>query len=316
MARVGPLLAMGWRNVAALQACLVMGVALLRPVTAASSGVNPLEKTVELMTALMGAVIADGEKEQAAYSKFADWCKGTSLEKQAKIKSATKQRSKLEATLQLAHAQHEGATVLIDELSGLISNSDERLKEATVARAKEAAVFKEVEGKLMESLDALGRAVETLEKESQASSAALVQTTVDTQSLQEVLLGLGSVIDAVGSFTRGGNNETAGSPGGKLVALLESAEEQARRHVPAQQQDGASGLLRQDGSHPLLQAACRHIRRQEGPGLLLPALEHLGGAEPGALEAPALHQGHLGGHAGRTAQRLPRLGRRCLRCKP
>mmetsp|Transcript_94318 Transcript_94318/g.249336 ORF Transcript_94318/g.249336 Transcript_94318/m.249336 type:complete len:774 (+) Transcript_94318:56-2377(+) len=224
MARVGPLLAMGWRNVAALQACLVMGVALLRPVTAASSGVNPLEKTVELMTALMGAVIADGEKEQAAYSKFADWCKGTSLEKQAKIKSATKQRSKLEATLQLAHAQHEGATVRIDELSGLISNSDERLKEATVARAKEAAVFKEVEGKLMDSLDALGRAVETLEKESQASSAALVQTTVDTQSLQEVLLGLGSVIDAVGSFTRGGNNETEGSPGGKLVALLESAE--------------------------------------------------------------------------------------------
>jgi len=225
MARVGPLLAMGWRNVAVLQACLVMGVALLRPVTAASSGVNPLEKTVELMTALMRAVVADGEKEQAAYSNLVGWCKGTGLEKQAKIKTATKQRSKLEATLQLAHAQHEGATVRIDQLSGLISNSDERVKEATVARAKEAAVFKEVEGKLMESLDALGRALDTLEKESQASSAALVQTTVDTQSLQEVLLGLGSVIDAVGSFTRGGNNETAGSPGGKIVALLESAED-------------------------------------------------------------------------------------------
>eukprot|EP00429_Kryptoperidinium_foliaceum_P018796 CAMPEP_0176043554 /NCGR_PEP_ID=MMETSP0120_2-20121206/21614_1 /TAXON_ID=160619 /ORGANISM="Kryptoperidinium foliaceum, Strain CCMP 1326" /LENGTH=711 /DNA_ID=CAMNT_0017376961 /DNA_START=85 /DNA_END=2220 /DNA_ORIENTATION=- len=164
--------------------------------TASAADMNPLEKTIQLLTNLQTQVVADGEREQLAYSKYADWCSKTAKEKTQEVKSATKQKGKLEADIQMAKSDIEASVAKIEQLSALLATNDQKLKTITAERKEENESFKASEKQLMEAIDMLGRAIEILMKEAKKSSGALVQTTVDTDSLEDVLLGLGAVIDA------------------------------------------------------------------------------------------------------------------------
>jgi len=186
---------------------------------------NPLEKTIELMTKLQKQIVADGEREDGAYNKYKDWCVSTSTEKKNEVETATKQKSKLEADIQLATSDIEASVAKIEQLSGLLASNEAKLKEITAVRKDESEAFKATEKQLMEAIDMLGRAIEILMKEvRKKGSSALVQTTVDTESLENVLLGLGAVIDA--SWLTSGNSE-------RLFSMLQARQDAMDSGAPA-----------------------------------------------------------------------------------
>lgn len=178
-------------------AVLSLVVFLLAWDSAAAAGGSPIEKTVSLITQLQGSLVSDGETSQAAYKKYFEWCDQSSTEKRHEVKQTSKDKVKLEAEIQRATSDAEEASGKIEELAKVISENDKKLQDTTDVRKQEADTFKDSEAKLMESIDMLGRAIEILEKES-AKSASLMQSTVATSSLDNILMGLGAIIDAAG----------------------------------------------------------------------------------------------------------------------
>merc|ERR1719443_1371860 len=87
---------------------------------------------------------------------------------------------------------------MIVKLAGSISAAEAELADATTIREKEQADFEAQETELTEAVDALDRAIAILERE-MAKNPALVQTQVDTSSVQKLVQSIGAVVDACGS---------------------------------------------------------------------------------------------------------------------
>jgi hypothetical protein len=196
-------------------AVLSLVIFLLTWDSAAAAGGSPIEKTVELITKLQGSLVSDGETSKAAYKKYFEWCDQSTTEKRFEVKQTSKDKVKLEAEIQRATSDAEEASGKIEELAKIISENEKKLEDTTDVRKQEASTFKDSEAKLMESIDMLGRAIEILEKES-AKSASLMQSTVATSSLDNILIGLGAIIDAAGIPTE----DTE-----RLASLIQSRED-------------------------------------------------------------------------------------------
>lgn len=171
---------------------------LLLHLFSSAQGMNPLETTVGLLTDLQGQVVSDGEREQRAYETYAHWCKETAAEKAEEVKRITKQKAKLEADIQLASSDIEASTTKIEELGKELSANEQKKTVRIEERAAELQTFQSAEKEMVETIEMLGRAIEVLEKEMQGTQASLVQVTIDTNNLENILLGLGALIDAAG----------------------------------------------------------------------------------------------------------------------
>merc|ERR1719171_2181114 len=99
-----------------------------------------------------------------------------------------------------------------------VAENEAKLKKATEIREKDMATFKASEKELMGSIDMLGRAIDILAKEmAKHGSAALLQTSAATQQLENVVMGLGAVIEGA---SLGGSEDLK-----KLTAMLQTRQE-------------------------------------------------------------------------------------------
>eukprot|EP00425_Heterocapsa_triquetra_P000443 CAMPEP_0195059426 /NCGR_PEP_ID=MMETSP0448-20130528/6924_1 /TAXON_ID=66468 /ORGANISM="Heterocapsa triquestra, Strain CCMP 448" /LENGTH=686 /DNA_ID=CAMNT_0040089703 /DNA_START=50 /DNA_END=2106 /DNA_ORIENTATION=+ len=156
--------------------------------------VSPVQKVVTLLGELETKIKADGEKEQKAYAAFTDWCKGSSADKAYEIKTAKANVEDLAATIAKAASDISASGSKIEELAGTISANEGDLKAATEIRKKESAEFMAAEGELVDVVDTLDRAVNTLERKMKGS--ALVQAKVDTKDVSQLVKVLSAVVDA------------------------------------------------------------------------------------------------------------------------
>lgn len=183
--------------------------------SAATKG-NPVAKTIELLTNLQQTVTRSGEEEQKAYEDFFAWCDDSTHQKEYEIKTATKQKNKLEAAIAEASSDIEDSNTQITQLAADISSEEGKLKTATELREREKEEFEASERELMSSVDMLNRAIGVLEKESE-QGASFVQGAANTKTLEEVMLGLSAVVDAA-SFIGDDDKE-------KLMSLIQSRED-------------------------------------------------------------------------------------------
>merc|ERR1719327_1825348 len=116
--------------------------------SAAAEQVNPLQKVIQLLSALEAKILKEGEEEVKAYKAFFEWCDDAAKNKHFEIKTATAKKEKLEATIQEAESNAEAAKETIEELATQISTDEADLKAATEIRAKEHGTFLEVEAEL------------------------------------------------------------------------------------------------------------------------------------------------------------------------
>jgi len=177
-----------------------------------SQGVNPLQKVIEMFSALEAKILNDGEVEAKAYKEYFEWCDDTSKELAFEIKTATAAKGKLEATISKASSDIDVANQGISDIAASVATDEADLKAATEIRAKEHADFQAVDAELASAVDMLGRAIGILERE-MSKTASLAQMKVDTSNMNSLLGALNTVIEAA-SFSNQDKSQ--------LVALVQS----------------------------------------------------------------------------------------------
>jgi len=144
---------------------------------------------------------------------FFEWCDESSQNLNNEIKTASKNKEKLEAKIGELTSAIDVSNSEIEKLSGAISASEGELNDATAIREKEAADFAASEKELVETVDTLDRAISIISTEMSKNPAALAQ--IDTKSMSGLLQSLNVVVDAAGFST---------SDKQKLVALVQSKQ--------------------------------------------------------------------------------------------
>jgi len=219
------------RSMAALLPLLVLGA----PVVSAES-TNPLGKVIELMDSLLAKVTSEGEAEGKAFHTYTEWCDETTQNQKFEIDTATTKSNELTATITKADADIEATVGIIEDLASKIATADTELKDATLIREKEANDFAAAESELVETLDALTRAVSIIEKEMAKNPAAFLQ--MDTSGIQGLVAALGAIADA--ASLKGADTQ-------KLVAFAQQSaqedDEEAGAPDAATYKSQSTGIL-------------------------------------------------------------------------
>jgi len=195
------------------------GLVLASPAVAvkARAAGSPLGKIVELLTKLQGDLVANSEKEVAAYKKFQESCNDRSLDLQEQIKVNQQYKDETSAQFQQAVSNIDISTSKMQDGIADISNTEAKLKKHTEIRAKEADSAGKTEKELMQASDMLQKAIIILKKETEGNGAAFLQSSAATGQLQNVVMGLSAVIEGASL----GSSEDLS----KLTALLQTRQD-------------------------------------------------------------------------------------------
>merc|ERR1740122_770407 len=151
--------------------------------------------------------------EAKAYSEYVEWCDDTSKNTAFAIQTATKSKAQLEAKIQELTSDIQAAGSAIDGLASDIATAGSELKDATAVRGKESAGFVASEKELVDSIDALGRAISILDKEMAKNPAAFAQ--IDPKNMNGALQAFRAILDAAA---------LSSSDQQKLTALVQSQQ--------------------------------------------------------------------------------------------
>merc|ERR1719473_653912 len=127
------------------------------------------------MSDLEQKVIGEGEAAQKIYDEFAEWCEEESKNLQFEIKTGKAQAEELQATIDKCVSDIKAGEEAIEELAAKISQAEADLKAATEIRDKEHSDFLAEEAELVDTVDALERAIGILEREMAKTGGAFLQ---------------------------------------------------------------------------------------------------------------------------------------------
>merc|ERR1719451_241595 len=130
-----------------------------------STQTNPIEKVIEMLSELQQKIIKEGEVAQKIYDEFAEWCEEESKNLQFEIKTGKSEVEDLQATIDQQVADIKAGEDMIEKKSAEIAQAEKDLEDATVIRKKENDDFLAVEAELVDTVDALERAIGILERE-------------------------------------------------------------------------------------------------------------------------------------------------------
>eukprot|EP00927_Polykrikos_kofoidii_P035748 TRINITY_DN30286_c0_g1_i1.p1 TRINITY_DN30286_c0_g1~~TRINITY_DN30286_c0_g1_i1.p1 ORF type:complete len:745 (+),score=180.73 TRINITY_DN30286_c0_g1_i1:64-2298(+) len=161
-------------------------------------GTNPLAKVISLLNGLTAKITTESEDEEKAFRHYSEWCDDTIKEGLLELKHLNSNKNKLGAKLVLVTEQIECDSSEISDLASSAASIDDQLSNATTLRKMQADEFTEAEEELVESIDALGRAISVLERERQANPAIMTQVSAGAGSvdISGLLAALTAVVDA------------------------------------------------------------------------------------------------------------------------
>merc|ERR1719313_2347820 len=162
-----------------------------------------------MMSDLQQKVIGEGEAAQKIYDEFAEWCEEESKNLQFEIKIGKAQAEDLQATIDKCVSDIKAGDEAIEELAGKIAQAEADLKAATEIRDKEHADFLAEEAELVDTVDALERAIGILEREmAKTGGAAFLQL----QNAKNVIAALKLLVDS---------SKISSGDGAKLTAFVQ-----------------------------------------------------------------------------------------------
>merc|ERR1719473_37115 len=137
---------------------------------------NPIGKVIEMLSELQQKIIKEGEAAQKVYDEVAEWCEEESKNLQFEIKTGKADAEELTATIDKSVSDIKAGNEAIEELATKIATAEADLKAATEIRDKEHSDFLAVEADLVDTVDALERAIGILEREmAKTGGAAFLQ---------------------------------------------------------------------------------------------------------------------------------------------
>merc|ERR1719161_151263 len=176
------------------------------------SQTNPIEKVIEMLSELQQKIIKEGEDAQKVYDEFAEWCEEESKNLQFEIKTAKSTAEDLSSTIDKAVADIKAGADKIEQLSADIAQAEKDLEDATVIREKEHKDFAAEEAELVNTVDALERAIGILEREMAKTGAAFLQ-----------LKNANSVVQALKVLVQA--SSISSSDASRLTAFVQSQQE-------------------------------------------------------------------------------------------
>merc|ERR1740129_786653 len=145
-----------------------------------------------------------------------NWCDDTSKNTAFAIETATKSKAQLQAKIQELTSEIQAADSAIVGLASAIATAGSEVKDATLVRGKESADFAACEKELVESIDAISRAISILDKEMSKNPAAFAQ--LDSKNMDGALQAFRAIPDAAA---------LSSSDQQKLAALVQSQQSDA-----------------------------------------------------------------------------------------
>merc|ERR1719420_2020362 len=165
-----------------------------------------------MMSDLQQKVIKEGEASQKIYDEFAEWCEEESKNLQFEIKTGKSQAEELTATIDQAVSDIKAGEDAIEGLAAKIAQSEADLKAATEIRDKEHGDFLAEEAELVDTVDALERAIGILEREmAKTGGAAFLQ-----------LKNAANIVDALKVMVQFSSISTADAS--RLTSLIQSQQ--------------------------------------------------------------------------------------------
>lgn len=148
------------------------------PVLAAAASVqSPVQKVVTMLKAMSEKGKAELQDEKLQYAKYAQWCESTKAEKSSAVDEAAGKIEVLKADIAKAQTDAEVLGKDIEEHGAQIEKIGGEKTKAEEVRKKEAEDYAVEFKDYSESVDAIGRALETLEKQAGSHPQALIQGT-------------------------------------------------------------------------------------------------------------------------------------------
>merc|ERR1719482_2356493 len=176
------------------------------------SQTNPIAKVIEMMSELQQKIIKEGEAAQKIYDEFAEWCEEESKNLQFEIKTSKSTAEDLQSTIDKAVADIKAGADKIEELSAEIAQAEKDLEDATVIREAEHKDFAKEEAELVNTVDALERAIGILEREMAKTGAAFLQL----KNANSVVAALKVLVQA---------SSISSSDGSRLTAFVQNQQE-------------------------------------------------------------------------------------------
>mmetsp|Transcript_2227 Transcript_2227/g.5528 ORF Transcript_2227/g.5528 Transcript_2227/m.5528 type:complete len:682 (+) Transcript_2227:2-2047(+) len=153
---------------------------------------SPITKVVQLLKGLASKVTNEGEAEQREYEQLVAFCEDNAKSLQHNLKNNGEKKESLEATIEKANADIEVVDTKISELSNSIAQAEEDLDRATKLRNQEHEDWVSADAELMQTVDALQRAINIVKKG--LTHDGFVQ--VDQQAAQRLASLLQVVLEA------------------------------------------------------------------------------------------------------------------------
>jgi len=147
---------------------MIAGIFLLATVASGyglEAGVTPIEKVTQMMQEMVAKGKQEKHDEQVRFSAFKQFCVDTTDQKQDAIQNAADEIEQLTADITKAQADQSRLSEEIAVLDTNIGQWEADKAAAAADRAAEKAAYDELHADYSESIDALGRAVMTLSKQ-------------------------------------------------------------------------------------------------------------------------------------------------------
>lgn len=204
---------------------LVLAVAVAAPAAANGSSITAVQKVIQLLNDMRTKAQQDMNDEQVEFSKFNQFCKGETANKKKAIASAEELMEELSTGIEKLGSDCDQLADEIDQLQQDTTTNEAQLKEQTLQRDKDKASNAENIQDLAESVDALDRAVKTLEARSgdvKQAGAALLQVSTRTDIPDAVQRSIAAFIEMSADGPQANFND-----GGEQQLSIEAPEANA-----------------------------------------------------------------------------------------
>jgi len=220
---------------------------------AGASGQSPIGKVIELLSSLEAQIQKEGEESAKLNSEKEGWCKDTAVNLGFEIKTGSGKVEELKAAIGKEAATVSSLASRVEDLVATIAKDDKDLAAATKIRNAESSDFVAEEHELTDTISALQRAIDILQREmSKSGGAAFVQV----KSAASVIQALQALVKAsafsaadantLTSFVQSrqeaeDNDEEPGAPeaatykskSGSIVDVLEDLLDKANEQLDA-----------------------------------------------------------------------------------
>jgi hypothetical protein len=185
---------------------------------------TPHGKVVELLKDLIKKVEEEGQRDAAAYDKYACFCKEQADQKVYQNETSAKKVEDLGAEIEELGADIAALAGEISELSGTIADREAKIAKRTEAREAEHQRHLEKSADIVSAIDACSRAIETLKE-----SKSAMQGKAELEALTQVREAASKVSAFVSLTARQASSidtlaEKVGQPGQAYTSSYHSNE--------------------------------------------------------------------------------------------